>query len=191
MQHLFGQSWAALIQQRFHRRQVAVVAVPACGRSNIKEAGQRKLAAGRQILRLHERDSVYELRVVDAPGPFVGLYAQSIILITEVSLTLLSAEELQAFLAHEVGHEYIWKEYEAARQLDVGRLQELELFCDMVSVVTLRKAGIDPSHLINGIERLERYTQERFEPGKNASHYVPFKERRRLIQAMIKWSLKP
>jgi hypothetical protein len=186
-----GRSRPAAVSPEY--KSAVVAGLPAKGEiRNIKKAGQRKLAAARQILRLHERDSVYELRVVDAPGPFVGLHAQSIILITEVSLTLLSAEELQAFLAHEVGHEYIWKEYEAARQRkDVGRLQELELFCDMVSVVTLRKAGIDPSHLINGIESLERYTQERFEPGKNASQYVPFNERRRLIQAMIKWSLKP
>src|SRR5690349_3895847 len=115
---------------------VAVLAVlPAEGEiRNLKEPEQHQLAAARQILRLHKRDSVYEVKVIDVPYPFVGLHARSVVLISQMALTMTTAEELQAAVAHEAGHEYVWAEFEHARERrDYKRLQELEIFCDAVS----------------------------------------------------------
>jgi Zn-dependent protease with chaperone function len=75
---------------------------------NLKKAARGKLAAVQPILRIHGRDSVHEVKVIDVPGAFVGLHARSVILISEAALNLLSAEELQASVAHEAGHEYVW-----------------------------------------------------------------------------------
>jgi hypothetical protein len=58
-------------------------------------------------------------------------------LISKSALALLDSDELQAAVAHEIGHEYVWAKHEAAwEQKDSRRLQELELFCD--GVATLR-----------------------------------------------------
>jgi hypothetical protein len=51
--------------------------------------------------------------------------------------TLLDAEELQALVAHEVGHEYVWTERERLfRMADPSRLKDLELMCDGIAIAT-------------------------------------------------------
>ena len=69
-----------------------------------------------------------------------------------------------------------------------GRMAELEMFCDAVSVVTMRRAGLDPSRLISCFETLLRYTQERFMPGKNDAHYASPGERKKFVQKVMKWA---
>ena len=156
---------------------------------NLKEPSRRKLAAAQEILRMHQRDAVYEVKVIDVPDAFVGLHARSVILISETALNLLSAEELQASVAHEAGHEYVWAQYETARKAkDFERMQELEMFCDIVSVVTLRRARLDPSRMITSFEKLLRYTRERFGPHPNEAHYISAGERRKFIQTVITWA---
>src|SRR6185436_1506668 len=105
----------------------------------------QKLAAVKLILRLHQRETVYAVRVYEAPQAFVGTQFGAVLLISTVALRLLEAEELQALVAHEIGHEYVWREFQdAARRRDNRRLRELELFCDGVAILTLRRAGVDP-----------------------------------------------
>jgi predicted SprT family Zn-dependent metalloprotease len=58
----------------------------------------------------------------------VGLHARSVVLISQRALHLLNADVLQAVVAHEIGHEYVWDEYQAAlERKDARRLQELAL----------------------------------------------------------------
>src|SRR5262249_3836559 len=75
-----------------------------------------KLALLAPILTYHERDSVIEIRVIDARELFISLQGRSVLLIAEKALNLLSVEELQAVVAHELGHEYFWGELMEARQ---------------------------------------------------------------------------
>ena len=89
------------------------------------DAGQRrKLAAARRVLALHGREGVYELKVIDVPEAAVALHARVVVLVSEAALDLIDAEELQALVAHEVGHEYFWVEFLRARQR--AMLAELE-----------------------------------------------------------------
>ena len=53
-------------------------------------------------------------------------------------------EEFAALVAHEIGHEYVWLEYRQAEQRhDHARIRELELRCDGVAVLTIRRLGLD------------------------------------------------
>jgi hypothetical protein len=62
--------------------------------------------------------------VIDVPQAAIGLHARAVILITESALTLLDADELQALVLHEVGHEYVWTEWERSFRLaDRSRLK--------------------------------------------------------------------
>jgi hypothetical protein len=75
-------------------------------------------------------------------------------------LSLVNPHELQAIGAHELAHEYFWKEFDTALNANAyERLQELELMCDGVAVITLRSLGIDRNHLINAATRLTRYNE--------------------------------
>jgi hypothetical protein len=43
-------------------------------------------------------------------------------------------------VAHELGHDYVWDEFEEASTLrDNRRLQELELRCDGIAVIALQR----------------------------------------------------
>jgi predicted Zn-dependent protease len=102
---------------------------------NLALALRQKVATLSGVLAAAQRESVYGVKIISVPQAAVVLHARAILVISEHALTLLTAVELQAVVAHEIGHEYIWAEYEQAKTAaDRHRLQELELVCDaMVS----------------------------------------------------------
>jgi predicted Zn-dependent protease len=156
---------------------------------DLSEPARRKLASLGKILRLHQRELVYEIKVIDVPHAFVGLHARSVLLISEPALNLLNSEELQATVAHEVGHEYVLTQYEAAwERKDFRRMQQLELFCDGVSIVTLRKAGVDPARLVSAVEKMVQFKKKTFKPGPNEDHYTLLDERKKFAKAVMAWA---
>ena len=100
----------------------------------------------------------------------------------------MSADELQAMVAHEIGHEYLWIDYERASKLgDYSRLKELELLCDAVAIVTLQALGLDPSRLMAGVEKITRYNRELFGTAVNETGYPTLSERREFARAVAAW----
>ena len=49
-----------------------------------------------------------------------------------------------------------------SRLADDTRLQDLELVCDLLGLLTLRRIGADGARLVTGIEKLIRFNRERF-----------------------------
>jgi hypothetical protein len=85
----------------------------------------------------------------------VGLHARFIVLVSYPALRILSPVQLQAIVAHEIGHEYVWDAYEAARQKGNRRqLRALELFCDGIAMVTLARIRASQTALIDAIRFL-------------------------------------
>jgi predicted Zn-dependent protease len=79
-----------------------------------------------------------------------------VVLVTDSALNLLTPSQLQAVVAHEIGHEYVWEEYdEAKKRKDWSRIRELELFCDGVAISTLVRIGVSPSALIDALRMME------------------------------------
>ena len=76
---------------------------------------QQKVDAVRQLLKATQRDW-YEIKVVDLPQAAIALHARAVLLISAPAIALLNAAELQAMAAHEIGHEYVWIEWNRARQ---------------------------------------------------------------------------
>jgi hypothetical protein len=88
-------------------------------------------------------------------------------------------------VAHEIGHEYVWADYERATQLaDDTHLQDLELVCDILAIVTLRTVGQDGSQLVSGLEKLLRFNRKRFGTAFNESRYPALARRRAVAQAL-------
>jgi len=116
---------------------------------------------------------------------FVGLHARTVLLISREALGLFDADEMVAIMAHELGHDYVSDEYAKAREEhDDERLQELELRCDVVAVITLRKMHVDPARLISAATKLLRHN-ERIRTLDYASH-VPLDQRVRFIIAVAR-----
>jgi hypothetical protein len=138
-----------------------------------------------RVLRAADRERVYVLKVVDVPQAAAGNHLRSVLVITGPALELLAADELQAIVAHELAHEYVWRDYEdASTRRDDERLKELELVCDAVAVLILRKAGVDGAVLPRALERISRYNDVRFGRAMNASSYPALEKRTELVGAV-------
>lgn len=129
---------------------------------------------------------MYAVKVISVPQAWTGLYGRAVLLISLPALQFLASQELQALVAHEVGHEYLWKEYAAARKdNDFLRLQELELACDALGVLTLERIGVKPVRLVTGLEKIASFNRERFGPARDQSSYPSMEVRRDLIKGML------
>ena len=177
-------------------RASVLAALPKEGRiTKLKEPQRQKLDSLGIVLRSHQRQAIYEFAIYEsAPKPFafIGLHQRAVLLISDIALNLLTAAELQASIAHEIGHEYVWAEYlEAARRNDDRRLKELELICDGVAILTMRRAGIDPAALVTATEKIARFNASSTGPSGNAHRYPSDSERRRFAQVIIAWADSP
>ena len=153
--------------------------------ADFSPSARRKLAALTRLLRATARESVYEIKVIAVPQAVIGLHARAFVLISEPALTLLDADELQALVAHEIGHEYVWTERERAFQLyDRSRLKDLELMCDGIAIVTLHGLGMDVSRLMVGIQKISRFNREGFGPANNERDYPTLAQRQAFARAM-------
>jgi Zn-dependent protease with chaperone function len=197
--HFFTRQDAAGIVERFDsvrpapvglaERQSVVSKLPPEGDVRALDAGQRKkLAAARRVLELHGREAVYEVKVIAIPQAAVALHARAVLLVSEAALDLLEPEEFQALVAHEVGHEYFWTEYcRARRDHDRRFLQTLELLCDGLAIVTLRRAAMDPSRLTSALEKISRYNRDRFGGALNEGDYPAIAERQEFASRLVEW----
>jgi hypothetical protein len=148
-------------------------------------AQQAKLRALAPILRYHDRDSAIDVTLLRARPATLAFLAGAAILITEPALEILSAEELQAAVAHELGHEYFWDEFELARQqTHYTKLQELELRCDGIAVIALNELALNPENLIRAVKKLNRYNGRRG-TDTTVQRYVSLKEREGFVLSMI------
>jgi hypothetical protein len=104
---------------------------------------------------------------------------------TEMALDLLSAEELQAVVAHELAHEYFWDEYEHARRRNQYReVQELEMRCDGIAIITLNRLGLDPKHLGSAVSKT-RPSNETAMAADLLRFYPSSKARAKFMREMI------
>jgi hypothetical protein len=106
------------------------------------------------------------------------------VLISRLALLHLSVPELQAAVAHEIGHEYFSDYADLRARQDTVGLEVLELKCDGIAVLTLLELGIDPVHLYRAIEKIGRFNEvpkERW--GKNG--YSHPRDRERFVRALM------
>jgi hypothetical protein len=116
----------------------------------------------------------------------VALHARAVVLVSKPALDLLDAGQLQALVAHEVGHEYFWSDYfRARRDGDRARLQMLELLSDGLALVTLHRAGQDPRRLTSALERVVAYNRGRFGAARNEADYPDLGQRRRFARRLL------
>jgi len=156
--------------------------------TNLTDVVRRKLNAVDQFLRAAGRDSIYDIKVVDIPLARIALYDRSALLISEHALQLVDEKDLQALVAHELGHEYVAADYLRASQLgDHNRLKQLELICDAVAIVILHGRGLDPSRLMSSVERITRYNRKSRGTMVDERGYPTLDERQAFARAVTAW----
>lgn len=158
----------------------------------LKDSSKRKIAALERVLQVRDRASAYDIKVITTQQAYVGLYERAVILVSEIALNLLDAEELQATVALEMAHDYVWARWNAAREIkDHAALKELELYCDGIAMTTLQLMGVRPTRLYGGLRKIYRFNRERF--GKAAASddsYPSLDEREKFARAVAEWLAK-
>jgi hypothetical protein len=149
------------------------------------------LATLRPILVFHDRTAIVDVEIIDIDQAFVGLHARSIVLISRRALQLVSATELQALVAHEIGHEYFWNEYQrATKRNDRRALKDVELKCDGVAALTLAELGLNPRVLTSATLKLTRFNEKLSATADSTSYPSP-PERERFVLAVLALRAQP
>jgi hypothetical protein len=166
-----------------HEKDALVQTLPPDGALTAFTRAQRaRIDAIEAVLRFHGRESAYESRFIQIPQATLGLYGRAVLLVSVPALDLLSAEELQALVAHEIGHEYLLADWTAARAAgDEARLRQVEAACDAIAALTLVQLGIPVARLTSAINKVEAYNRTRLGVPQNATSYPSAGERRRLL----------
>jgi Peptidase family M48 len=165
-------------------REVVLANLPLEGEMQPDKNGRAKLAVVRGVLDLHERNRVFEIKVIDVAQAFVGLHARTAILISDRALRLLTSLELQAVVGHEMGHEYFWADYDrAVASGDSGRRREIELRCDGIAVLTALELNQDRHHLSSALRKLERFNDAL--GVLDVTNYPSVEDRERFIEALV------
>jgi hypothetical protein len=150
----------------------------------LSQGMRSQLAALTPVLQFHDRADVVEIKVINLDYAFVGFQARAVLLISEKALNLLTTEELQATVAHEMGHEYFWHEFLEARQnKQFDLMREIELRCDGIAVMTLDRLGVNPTNLAKAINRIRFFNLKAIP--HDTIYYPPATERHYFIQKMI------
>ena len=78
----------------------------------------------------------------------------------------------------------VWTQYQlAVHRGDSEQIRELELRCDGIAVLTLRRLGVNPERLVRAVEMLTWYNEQRHWAA-NRKEYVSRDERRAFIRAI-------
>jgi hypothetical protein len=143
----------------------------------------RGLAA--PILTLHQQTGVIEPLVFRDNQIYVALVGGWHLAVSTRALLMLTEEELQAAVAHEVGHIYTMVEaYYAERAKDDAKLRETELLADAVSALTMKALRKDPASLLRVIEKeLSLLAAQGTVALTDASH--PTTESRKVLNARL------
>jgi hypothetical protein len=145
---------------------------------------QAKLDALQPILAYLDRESGTEVKLLRLDLAWAGFLDGAAVLISPSALDLLTPAELQAVIAHELGHEYFADEYDAARaKKDYDTVKEIELRCDAVAVVAMSRLGLERGALLSGVAKLTKFNERRGFP--NRQELSPsWDERRNFGRAM-------
>jgi len=120
---------------------------------------RRKLASLESVLKYHDR-STMEIKVVDLPYAGLAIHQRAFLLVSRLALRLLSAGELQAAVAHEIGHEYFWAEYEGTGAPPAAASRHtIELKCDGIAALTLLALGLDVSRLSSAMTKMIEFNR--------------------------------
>jgi len=163
----------------------AIATLPEVGELKPRDSELRKIRALDSVLAYHERRQVFHVVVIDVPQVVVGFHQRSVLLLSRPALQILSAPELQAMVAHEIGHDYFWPDFERlSRDPDPKQRQILELKCDGIAVLTVVALGLKVAPLHEGIRKMALFN-ERLGATAGVEGYPNLRERRAFADALL------
>lgn len=85
-------------------------------------------------------------------------------------------------MAHELAHEYVAMDLlQATQSGNLGRIRELELFCDAVAAVVLLDLKLDPGAYARALRRIANHSKESAKLNNGENSHPAVHARLRLI----------
>jgi hypothetical protein len=138
------------------------------------------------ILVKYEWQDAVEVVVIDQKSPFVGMYRESIFIVSTSVIKLLTADQIRASFAHELAHECFIEELIAAdKAQDIAAHHLVEYKCDLIAALALNGIGQDPFTLIEGIARIEEHYKNSTNDQPDASGHPESIERKKCLQQFL------
>jgi hypothetical protein len=97
-----------------HQRLRVLEALPRQGAIRTGAGDLAKMSLAEDVLAYHGRRGMITFQIIDVAPAFIGLHERTVILVSPPALALVNKEEFAALAAHEIGHEYVWTEYQLA-----------------------------------------------------------------------------
>jgi len=136
------------------------------------------------VLKLYARDGVVDLVLFRDPRPIVYSRAGVVVAISTEVLKIVGEDDaaLAGIIAHELAHEYVALQLlQALQAKDLGKIRELELFCDGVAVVMMLDLGLDPARYGQILETIANHSQAAAVLNNGSNSHPEVAARRRVI----------
>jgi Zn-dependent protease with chaperone function len=136
--------------------------VTAANRVSDRKRLEHLVARLQVTLKLHDRAGIVEIIVFNDPRPIVFNKPGVVIVLSTEVLKIVGGDDaaLAGVVAHELAHEYVaMPMLYALRATNDVKIQELELFCDAVAVVTLLSLHMNPNSYSKALAKICRHSQ--------------------------------
>lgn len=144
--------------------------------------------ASTKILDQHKLLDHCNVILFESIEPTVFTYKLRSISFSSSLVDILTADEISALTAHEIGHLYLAHDLlKARKENDLKLARIVELKSDAVSLVSLKAVGINPASLISAIEKLEKARKDSSYPISNDAN-ATLPDRRELLDKYLKLS---
>jgi hypothetical protein len=131
------------------------------------------------------QDSI-EVVVIDQKAPFIGLYRESIFIVTTSVIKMLTSDQIRASFAHELAHQCFIEELIAAdRAQDAAAHHLVEYKCDLIAALALNNIGQSPFTLIDGIAKIEQHYRNNSNYRPDISGHPESPERKKCLEQFL------
>jgi|SRR5215216_2471908 len=138
------------------------------------------------VIARYKWEDAVDVVVIDQKAPFIGMYRESIFLITTSLLKTLTPAQIRASFAHELAHACFVEELIAADQAqNTAAHHVVEYKCDLIAALALAGIGQDPFTLIEGVARIEQYYKNTIGDRPDSSGHPESPQRRKCLQRFL------
>lgn len=137
------------------------------------------------LVRYYWQDAI-DVVVMDQKAPFIGMYRESIFVVTTSVIKMLNPDQIRACFAHELAHACFIDELIAAdRAQDIAAHHLVEYKCDLIAALALNTLGQDPLTLVDGVARIEHYYKKNAGIQPDVSGHPDSPERKKCLQQFL------
>lgn len=138
------------------------------------------------VLIKYQRQGTIETVVLDQKAPFIGMYRESIFIVTTSVLKMLTPDEIRASFAHDLAHAcFIEELITADRTQDKDAYHLVEYKCDLIAAIALNDLGQDPFTLIAAITKIENHYKKHSDVQLDMSGHPKSQDRKRCLQEFL------